>query len=143
MNALSDDRRQLLRMEKSLAGLLRYGALVASGWMAIGMALSAFQKIFPFMRSLITISDRFLAIGIVLLIALPVLRVAFTTVVFLLEKDYRFAAISGLVLIIITVGFILGTISSHVAPSEVVSGEGCLIQKNAGGDRSPVARPQS
>ena len=116
MNALSDDRRQLLRMEKSLAGLLRYGALVASGWMAIGMALSASQKIFPFVPSLITISDRFLAIGIVLLIALPVLRVAFTTVVFLLEKDYRFAAISGLVLIIITVGFILGTISSHVAP---------------------------
>jgi Protein of unknown function (DUF1634) len=143
MNALSDDRRQLLRMEKSLAGLLRYGALVASGWMAIGMALSASQKIFPSVRSLITISDRFLAIGIVILIALPVLRVAFTTVVFLLEKDYRFAAISGLVLIIITVGFILGTISSHVAPSEVVSGKGSLIQKKAGGDRSPVARPQS
>jgi hypothetical protein len=41
------------------------------------------------------------------------------------------------------VGFILGTISSHVAPSEVVSGKGSLIQKKAGGDRSPVARPQS
>ena len=132
MNTSPDDRHRLLRMEKILAGLLRYGALVASGWIAIGMALDVFHRIFPLIRSFITISDRCLAIGIVLLIALPVLRVAFTTVVFLLEKDYRFAAISGLVLIIITVGFILGTISSHVAPSEVVSGEGCLIQKKSG-----------
>jgi uncharacterized membrane protein len=113
MNTSPDDRHRLLRMEKILAGLLRYGALVASGWIAIGMALDVFHRIFPLIRSFITISDRCLAIGIVLLIALPVLRVALMTAVFLLERDYRFAAISGVVLVIITLGFILGTVSSR------------------------------
>ena len=89
-----EGRRRLLRMERILAGLLRYGALVASGWMILGMALSLFEDVLP----LIGLSDRCLAIGIVLLIALPVLRVALMTGVFLLEKDYRFAAISCAVL---------------------------------------------
>ena len=58
----------------------------------------------------VAISNGCLAIGIVLLIALPVLRVAIMMLVFLLEKDYCFAAISGAVLVIITLGFFLGTI---------------------------------
>jgi len=36
------------------------------------------------------------------------------TGVFLLEKDYRFAAISGAVLGIIVLGFLLGTINPHI-----------------------------
>jgi len=43
---------------------------------------------------LIRLSDRCLAIGIVLLIALPVLRVALMTGVFLLEKDYPLSPLS-------------------------------------------------
>jgi uncharacterized membrane protein len=50
-----------------------------------------------------------MAIGIVLLIALPVLRFAMTTAVFLAERDHLFAAISGAVLAIIALGFLLGT----------------------------------
>ena len=110
MSTPLEDRQHLLRMERILAGLLRYGALVASGWMALGMALSLFTGVLP----LFTLSDRCLAIGIVLLIALPVLRVALMTGVFLLEKDYRFAAISGAVLGIIVLGFVLGTINPHI-----------------------------
>lgn len=49
-----------------------------------------------------------------MLIALPVLRVGLMTAVFLLEKDYRFAAISGAVLLIIALGFLLGTIHSEI-----------------------------
>ena len=49
-----------------------------------------------------------------LLIALPVLRVALMTGVFLFEKDYRFAAISCAVLGIIALGFVLGTINPHI-----------------------------
>jgi uncharacterized membrane protein len=105
-----EDRQHLFRMERILSGLLRYGALVASGWMALGMALSLFKDVLP----LSTHSDRFLAVGIVLLIALPVLRVALMTVVFLLEKDYRFVAISCAVLGIIALGFLLGTINPHM-----------------------------
>ena len=103
-------RQPLLRMERILAGLLRYGALVASGWIALGMASSLFKDVLP----LIGLSDRCLAIGIVLLIALPVLRVAMMTGVFLLEKDYRFAAISCAVLGIIALGFLLGMINPHL-----------------------------
>jgi uncharacterized membrane protein len=110
MGTSPGDRERLLRMERLLAGLLRYGALVASGWMVAGMALGVFEKVPP----LGPLSDRCLAIGIVLLIALPVLRVALMTGVFLLEKDYRFAAISCAVLGIIALGFVLGTINPHV-----------------------------
>jgi len=110
MNASPDDRQHLLRMEGILAGLLRYGAIIASGWMALGMALSLFKDVLPLMK----LSDRCLAIGIVLLIALPVLRVALMTGVFLFEKDYRFAAISCAVLGIIALGFLLGTINPHI-----------------------------
>jgi uncharacterized membrane protein len=105
-----EDRHHLLRMEGMLTGLLRYGALVAAGWMALGMALSLFKDVFP----LTSLSDRCLAIGIVLLIALPVLRVALMMGIFLVEKDYRFAAISGAVLVIIMLGFLLGTINPDI-----------------------------
>jgi uncharacterized membrane protein len=54
-----------------------------------------------------------MAIGIVPLIALPVLRVALTTAVFLVERDYLFAAISEVVLAIIALGFLLGTSGVH------------------------------
>ena len=110
MRTPREDRQHLLRMERALAGLLRHGALVASGWMAIGMALSLFEDVLPLIR----LSDRCLAAGIVLLIALPVLRVALMAGVFLLEKDYRFAAISCAVLVIIALGFLLGTIKPHI-----------------------------
>ena len=110
MSTPLEDREPLLRMEGILAGLLRHGALVASGWMALGMTLSLFKNVPPLIR----LSDRCLAIGIVLLIALPVLRVALMTGVFLLEKDYGFAAISCAVLAIIALGFLLGTINPHI-----------------------------
>src|SRR5260370_30682952 len=105
-----EDRQRLLHMERILAGLLRYGALVASGWMALGMGLSLFKDNHPLIR----LSDRCLAIGIVLLIALPVLRVALMTGIFLLQKDYRFAAISCAVLGIIALSFLLRTINSPI-----------------------------
>ena len=110
MTTSPEDGQQILRMERILAGLLRYGALIASGWMAIGMALSLYKGVLPLIR----LSDRCLAIGIVLLIALPVLRVALMAGVFLLEKDYRFAAISCAVLGIIALGFLMGTIYPHI-----------------------------
>ena len=113
MKAMPDDQQRLHRMEGMLAGLLRHGALVASAWMALGMALSAFNGVFPRINGVVAISDRCLAIGIMLLIALPVLRVALMAGVFLFEKDYRFAAISGAVLAIITLGFLLGIINPH------------------------------
>lgn len=114
MNAPPDDRQNILRMEGILAALLRYGALVASACLAFGMILTAFNDTFGLIHVPAAVSNGCLSAGIVLLISLPVLRVAIMTAVFLLEKDYRFAAISGAVLVIIAVGFLLGSMNSRI-----------------------------
>jgi uncharacterized membrane protein len=94
-----------------LAGLLHYGALVASGWITVGMVMGMLGGVPSGLQA--GLAGRCLAIGIVLLIALPVLRGAVTTVVFLFEGDHHFAAISGAVLGIIALGFLLGTGGAH------------------------------
>ena len=78
------------------------------------MILSVLEQSMTSIHINSAIPRAFLAIGIVMLIALPVLRVAIMAVIFLLEKDYRFAAISMTVLLIITLGFLLGTMNSHI-----------------------------
>ena len=98
-------------MERILAGLLRYGSLVASSWIAVGMAMGMLGGASSDLQA--GLASQCMAIGIVLLIALPVLRVALTTAVFLFERDYLFAAISGAVLAIIALGFLLGTGGAH------------------------------
>lgn len=49
-----------------------------------------------------------IAMGLFCLISLPVLRVAFATVVFIVQKDFIFVAFSGAVLIILTFGLFYG-----------------------------------
>src|SRR5262245_40086195 len=114
MDATQGDRQRLLRIEGVLAGLLRYGALAASAWLALGMVLGGLEGTSVRIPVPAAVSQACLAIGIVLLIALPVLRVAIMSLVFFLEKDYRFAAIAGAVLAIITIGFLLGVLNSRV-----------------------------
>lgn len=111
----TDDRRRLARMEGLLAGLLRYGALVASGWMALGMALALFGGTSSPTSGSATLAERCLSIGVVLLIALPVLRVALTTAVFVVDRDYPFVVVSGVVLLIMALGFLLGVIDPNFA----------------------------
>ncbi len=106
--------------ERILAGLLRYGALVAAAWMAAGLVLSLLQSgriavLRPPMHAneigshLMTLDPlAFIVVGVLLLLLLPVLRVAIMVVVFASSKDYRFAVISGVVLLIIVGGFLLG-----------------------------------
>jgi len=115
MSQESDNRQHLVRMEGMLAGLLRYGALIASGWIALGIVLDLFDGPASVSQNSVTLADRCLSIGIILLIALPVLRVALTTAVFAFERDYVFAAISGAVLLIIALGFVLGVIDPNHA----------------------------
>lgn len=103
MGPETDDRYRLRSMEGALAGLLRWGALVAAAWIAAGMAIGLLGGAWP------GPSDGLAAIGIVLLIGLPALRVALTSVIFLLERDYLFATIAGVVLAIMAIGFLLGS----------------------------------
>ena len=87
-----------MKGEPILAGFLRYGVLAACVWIAAGLVLTALHGE----------PSPVLSGGILLLILLPVGRVALTMMMFILNKDYRFAAISGLVLLIIVAGFIVG-----------------------------------
>ena len=52
--------------------------------------------------------DVVIALGLVMLISLPILRVALTTVVFLVEKDWAFFAITLVVLTVLLSGIIFG-----------------------------------
>lgn len=111
VSASDDDQRHLLRMEAILAAMLRYGAIVAGGWIVLGLAWGMLGAGAPSAGDAAAFSDRCLAIGTVLLIALPVLRVALMMIIFAFERDFRFAAISAAVLIIIAAGFALGALN--------------------------------
>jgi uncharacterized membrane protein len=89
------------RMEQLLSGLLRYGALAASGCIAFGLLWKAW-----FLGTNGSLS--FITAGVVIIILLPVLRVALMMVIFVKQKDYPFATIAGAVLGIIILGFMWG-----------------------------------
>jgi hypothetical protein len=90
------------RLEELLADLLRYGSWTASAAIGLGYAIA-----------LIGLHSagwniRIAGVGIVLFILLPILRVLLMFVVFICERDSRFAFISGSVLAIILLGIVLG-----------------------------------
>jgi uncharacterized membrane protein len=108
------DAARLIRMERLLSALLRYGAIFACVWIALGMALDMLGHGWPIFLGYAGVADRCCVAGIVLLISLPVLRVALTMAIFLLHKEYLFAAISAAVLVIIAVGFVIGIMSRNL-----------------------------
>ena len=87
------------RLEELLAALLRYGSWSASAAIGLGYALALIGSR-PNMR--------IVKVGIVLFILLPILRVLLMLLVFIRERDFRFAFISGTVLAIILLGIFLG-----------------------------------
>ena len=89
-------------LERLLAVLLHYGTWLASAVIAVGLAAA------PLGRSA---GASIVTAGIALFILLPVSRVALMLAVFLRRGDYRFAAISALVLAVIAAGVALGAVS--------------------------------
>src|SRR3546814_20927614 len=92
---------------RCLALVLRCGSWLASGGVALGPALVRAGWCGPVHRAGLSCIDIITA-GIVLLILLPAFRVALMLIAFLRDRDYRFAVIAALVLIIIFAGFVLG-----------------------------------
>jgi uncharacterized membrane protein len=90
------------RLEVLLAALLQYGTWLASGITALGLAMAFFEGLNQFSAGIVMA-------GIASFIALPVLRVILMLIVFVTERDYRFVAISAIVLMVILMGFALGT----------------------------------
>jgi len=106
---MSTDFAQRDGLDLLLATMLHRGTWIGSSVIAVGLAL-------PMVRgseaSSAIMGTWIITAGILLLIALPVLRVLLMLIVFVRERDFRFGAIAMLVLAIILLGAVLG-----VAPS--------------------------
>jgi uncharacterized membrane protein len=96
------------RLEELLATFLRYGTWLASAAIGLGAALALIGANSHMSNLAILANLRIAKMGIVLLILLPVLRVLLMLLVFIRERDFRFASIAGLVLAIILLAIILG-----------------------------------
>ena len=93
------------RIESLLAGVLNVGTWLASVAIFAGLVLSLFKRTpFPTGAQVITA-------GIGLFILLPILRVIVMLTIFLKERDYKFAAATAIVLLIIFAGFAIGILS--------------------------------
>lgn len=123
----------LLRAELLIASVLRYGVLVCLLVIGAGLALrllgdtSSAQVIGALVSGLTPGDyhppataglllygaarlepDSVIALGLVMLIALPVIRVALTTLIFFFEKDWPYFWITLIVLSVLLTGVILG-----------------------------------
>ncbi|MBM7126259.1 DUF1634 domain-containing protein [Dyella flava] len=90
------------RLNSRLAWLLSRGSGVSCWLIAIGMVLRTFAA------SARSGADRLVSTGIVLLIALPTIRVATMGVCFLFRREFDFALIAALVLAILVASTLLG-----------------------------------
>jgi Protein of unknown function (DUF1634) len=94
-------------LEELLAALLRYGSWSASAAIGLGFALALIGSRAP-ARNLAIVPHQISTIGIAVFILLPTFRVLLMLLVFVPERDFRFACIAGLVLAIILLGIVLG-----------------------------------
>lgn len=86
-------------LEHVLGRLLHYGTYVASAVIAVGLMLALASS---------AAGMRIATAGIVLFILLPVVRVGAMLVFFWRARDFRFATIAALVLLIIAFSFVVG-----------------------------------
>jgi uncharacterized membrane protein len=84
--------------ELLLAGLLRYGTWLASGVTGVGLAMSLVE----------VEGTHVVAAGVVLFIALPVLRVLVMLGAFILLQDYPLVIVATVVLVTILAGLVMG-----------------------------------
>jgi uncharacterized membrane protein len=96
------------RLEEMLATFFRCGTWLASAAIGLGSALALIGSNLHMWNLAILANMRIAKMGIVVLILLPVLRVLLMLLVFIRERDFRFASIAGLVLAIILLAIVLG-----------------------------------
>lgn len=134
---MTTDAQALRRAELAIAWVLRVGVLLAATVIGLGLLLrfvrpshehlssaatvaalvsGAHDQSFAPPRTLATFTrdvaaldpDAVMALGILLLIALPVVRVATTVAIFIIDRDRVFIAITLLVLMILLTGLFFG-----------------------------------
>lgn len=96
------------KLEWLLAGILRYGTSLASAVISLGLGLALIESQFSTPSLGILRDMHVVAIGIAMLILLPVVRVIVMLIVYFRRRDYRLAAIALLVLTIVLLGFTVG-----------------------------------
>jgi hypothetical protein len=96
------------RLEDLLAALLCYGSWSALTAIGLGYALTLIGSDWPTRNLAVLPNMRIVRVGIALFILLPIFRVLLMFLVFIRERDVRFAFISGLVLATILLGIVLG-----------------------------------
>lgn len=121
-------------VEKYIGSLLRYGVILSCTITVLGGIFYIFQKngnmpdysptpsgqpfagVQQYLREFSTIMPRvfdfdgaaIIQLGVIVLIATPIIRVAFSAISFLLEKDYLYVGITLIVLMIIIANMVLG-----------------------------------
>jgi uncharacterized membrane protein len=114
-----------------VSAFLRYGVLFAASVIVLGLVLSFMQVGFKtfvsmprvrvpevntdlttlravFRELLPPVPEAVMDAGVLLLIATPVLTVGASTIVFAVERDWMYVAISGFVFAMLILGFVLG-----------------------------------
>lgn len=129
---MSESKEAILEEKESIAGLeycisqfLRFGVLLAGGFLAVGWCwllvqgnskLTGFsnyesESLFESVRWSLFLQDRgklLTFIGLGILVALPVLRVLLTGVIFIAKREYRMAATAFIVFSVLILSFLLG-----------------------------------
>lgn len=98
-------------LERWLAGLLHYGTRLAAGMVAAGLAMALWgpwAREWPLMSGIT--GAHIMTAGVALFILLPIMRLILMLGVFLHQRDYRFSAITALVLMIVLVGSMIGAV---------------------------------
>jgi uncharacterized membrane protein len=88
-------------IEVILAKLLRIGSVIAGALMAVGLVMTLIAPVAALGTELITI-------GLVVLVATPVMRVTVAMAVFVRDRDYLFALFCLVVLAALAVGMLIG-----------------------------------
>jgi uncharacterized membrane protein len=117
--------------ELLISALLRYGVLSSLALVALGMLLTFFHhpdyfssaealhrltapENAPHQLSDVTAGvmtahgQAFVMVGLLVMMAIPVLRVAFSLRIFRLQRDWAFVALTSMVLVLLICSFILG-----------------------------------
>ncbi len=99
-------------------GVLLAGLVISTALMVAGLGLGLmYQRDLPtavpdlgevFQRVVALRPSGFLALGLLVLIATPILRVVGSMVAFVYERDWRFAGVTTLVLVVVLVSLVLG-----------------------------------
>jgi uncharacterized membrane protein len=97
-----------VRLEELLADLLRYGSWSALAAIGLGYAMVVTGSHALIWNLPVLPNMQIVRVGVALFILLPILRVLLMLLVFIREREFRFAFISGMVLAIILLGIFLG-----------------------------------